>query len=93
MPRPILDETHTHPAIRQTLQGWHADTLREVQQAVAQHPVLVIGMAQNPFCSRARKALDAAGIAHQYLEYKQPRSCRYQRNHDRRSIQYLIRKL
>ena len=31
--------------------------------------VLVVGMAGNPFCKRARKALDAAGVPHQYLEY------------------------
>ena len=26
-------------------------------------------MAQNPFVKRARKALDAAGVAYRYLEY------------------------
>jgi monothiol glutaredoxin len=31
--------------------------------------VLVVGMAQNPFCRRARKALRDAGIEHHYLEY------------------------
>ena len=33
------------------------------------NPVLVVGMAQNPFCKRARRALDAAGVPYQYLEY------------------------
>lgn len=69
MPRPFLDETLIHPAVRQRIALYHADTLREVQQAVAANAVLVVGMAQNPFPRRARKALDAAGVAHTYLEY------------------------
>jgi monothiol glutaredoxin len=31
--------------------------------------VLVVGMMGNPFCRRARRALDGAGVAHHYLEY------------------------
>lgn len=69
MSRPILDESRIHPAVRERVAAHHADTLREVQAAVAQHPVVVIGMRGNPFCRRARKALDAAGVAHHYLEY------------------------
>ena len=69
MPRPILDEAHIHTAVREVIAGQHASTLREVQDAAAQHPVVVVGMRQNPFPRKARKALDAAGIAHQYLEY------------------------
>ena len=69
MARPVLDEARIHPAVRETVQRHFADTLREVQQAVAQHPVVVVGMAQNPFCRKARKALDEAGIAHHDLNY------------------------
>lgn len=69
MPRPVLDEAHIHPAVREAVAQHFADTLREVQDAVARHPVVVVGMAQNPFCRKARKALDAAGVAHHYLEY------------------------
>ena len=45
------------------------DIVREVQAAVTQHPVVVVGMRLNPFPRKARKALAAAGIAHHYLEY------------------------
>jgi monothiol glutaredoxin len=69
MPRQILDEAHTHPAIRETIANHHLDIVREVQAAVAEHPVVVVGMAQNPMPKKARRALDAAGIAHHYLEY------------------------
>ena len=69
MPRSTLEEARLHPAIRDTVANLHADIVHNVQAAAASNPVLVVGMAGNPFCGRARKALDAAGIAHQYLEY------------------------
>ena len=69
MARPILDETRIHPAVRDKVANLHQDIVREVQQAVAQHAVVVVGMRQNPNPRRARRALEAAGIAHHYLEY------------------------
>ena len=69
MSRSILDEDHIHPAIRETLANHHADVVREVQAAVAGNDVVVVGMAQNPFPKKARKALAAAGVPCKYLEY------------------------
>ena len=69
MPRPTLDEARLHPAIRERVANLNADIVHNVQSATASNPVLVVGMAGNPFCRRARKSLDAAGIAHHYLGY------------------------
>ena len=69
MPRPILDEAHIHPAIRDTVANHEIDIVREVQAALAANPVVVVGMKQNPFPKQARKALAEAGVAFQYLEY------------------------
>lgn len=69
MTRPILDDAHIHPAIRKTIANNHADTVSEVRAAVASNDVVVVGMKQNPFPKKARKALDAAGIAYKYLTY------------------------
>jgi len=69
MPRQTLDEARLHPAIRDTVANLHADIVHNVHAATLSNPVLVVGMAGNPFCRKARKALDAAGIAHHYLEY------------------------
>ena len=69
MSRATLDEAHIHPAIREKIANHHADIIDEVRAAIAAHSVVVVGMAQNPMPKKARKALDAAGIAHQYLEY------------------------
>ncbi|MDB5964866.1 MAG: glutaredoxin [Polaromonas sp.] len=69
MPRQILDETHLHPAIRARVASWQQPVLLEVQAALASHAVVVVGMGINPFVKKARKALDAAGIAHHYVGY------------------------
>lgn len=69
MTRSILDEAHIHPAIRKKIADEHAEIIQEVQAAIASNRVVVVGMAQNPFPRKARKALDAVGAPHKYLEY------------------------
>ncbi len=68
MPRPILDEEHIHPAVRQKLASV-APIVAEVQAAVARHSVVVVGMGLNPFPRKARRLLDAAGVTYHYLGY------------------------
>ena len=69
MPRAVLEESCLHPAIREKVASHHAAIVREVQAAVAGHDVVVVGMGMNPFPKTARKALDAAGVAHHDLDY------------------------
>ena len=69
MPRSILDEAHIHPTIRERIAGHHADIVGEVQAAIAANEIVVVGMAHNPMPKKARQLLEAAGLAHQYLEY------------------------
>ena len=69
MSRSILDEAHIHPAIRETVANSYADIVREVQAAVAQNDIVIVGMGQNPFPKKARKLLDAQRLAYKYLEY------------------------
>ncbi len=69
MPRQILDEVSLHPAIRDQVANLHADIVHNVQAAAASNPVLVVGMAQNIACKKARRMLRQAGASHQYLEY------------------------
>lgn len=69
MSRPILDEARIHPAVRECIATHHEATLREAQDAVARHAVVVVGMRGNPFCRKARKMLHAAGVVYHYLEY------------------------
>ncbi|HET6598388.1 MAG TPA: glutaredoxin domain-containing protein [Burkholderiaceae bacterium] len=69
MPRSILEEARLHPAVRDKVANLNADIVHNVNSAALSNAVLVVGMAGNPFCRRARKTLAAAGIAHHYLEY------------------------
>lgn len=69
MPRPVLACDHVHPAVRGKIDGLHADVLAEVQQAIQQHAVVVVGMFANPFVMRARAELRRAGIAHHYIGF------------------------
>lgn len=69
MVRTILDEDHIHPAIRDAIAGNKAEVVREVQAAIAGSGIVVIGMAQNPFPRKARKALESAGMPYRYLGY------------------------
>lgn len=67
--RAVLDESSIHPAIRETISTSHSDVVAEVIAAVAAHPVVVVGMKQNPFPRKARKLLLEHKIEFHYLEY------------------------
>lgn len=69
MSRSILDEAHIHPTIRATISNDNADIVAEVKAAIAANPVVVVGMAQNPFPRKARTVLSAAKVPYTYLEY------------------------
>jgi monothiol glutaredoxin len=69
MPRAILEEARIHPAVREKVANYRSDMVREVQAAIAGSDIVVVGMKQNPWPRKARKALEAAGIEYRYLEY------------------------
>jgi len=69
MPRPILQESHIHPAVREKVATNRMGLVLEVQAAIAAHPVVVVGMGMNPVVKVARKALMDAGVPFHYLEY------------------------
>lgn len=69
MTRQILDELHIHPAIRKTVSDHFRDTVQEVQTAIAQHRVVVVGMSGNPVVKKARRLLEEHKLHCQYLEY------------------------
>ena len=69
MPRAVLAESQIHPAVRERISQHHSTIVAEVQQAVRDHAVVVVGMGMNPFPRKARRALDAAGVPYHYLGY------------------------
>jgi glutaredoxin-related protein len=69
MSRPVLSETHIHPAIRDRVKTHHQDIVAQVQAAIAAAPVVVVGMGLNPMPKKACAALNAAGVKFEYLEF------------------------
>lgn len=69
MTRATLPEDRIDPAIRETITTHHRDIIDEVETAIAAHDVVVVGMKQNPFPRRVRKALKTHGVPFHYLEY------------------------
>jgi monothiol glutaredoxin len=67
--RPLLSEDKRAPAVAEAISNFHRDVVDQVRAAVEGDPVVVVGMAQNPFVKRARQALTEAGIQFTYLEY------------------------
>jgi monothiol glutaredoxin len=67
--RPILEEANIHPAVREKIANYRTNIVKEVQDAIAANPVVVVGMRMNPWPRKARRLLDAAGIAYKYVEY------------------------
>ena len=69
MARQILDATKIHPEALNIIETNHADIVAEVQEAISDNALVIVGMAQNPAPKRARKVLDEIGIDYRYLEY------------------------
>ena len=67
--RQILSAAQVHPVASQAIAGFHAGVVAEVQSAVAEAPVVIVGMSQNPVVGKARRALTAASVEYKYLEY------------------------
>ena len=69
MPRAVLAENNIHTSIRNRVADHQSAIVREVQAAVAAHPVVVVGMGANPYPKKARRWLDEANVPHHYLSY------------------------
>ena len=69
MSRKVLSEERVHPSIASVVAGKSGAIIDEIEAAITQNDIVVVGMAQNPHCKRARRKLDAKGAAFHYLEY------------------------
>lgn len=69
MTRRILEQERIHPEIRDRIANYRIEIVLEVEQAVAENDIVVVGMRHNPFPRKACRLLDAAGCGYKYLEY------------------------
>jgi glutaredoxin-related protein len=67
--RHVLEEARIHEGIRGQISDRNRDIVEEVERAIAEHDMVVVGMKTNPHPKRAVGALEKAGIAYKYLEY------------------------
>jgi glutaredoxin-related protein len=65
----MLETESVAPAALKKMASFHADVVAEVRAAIARDPLVVVGMAQNPFVRKARRALNDAGVPFTYIEY------------------------
>ena len=63
-----IHQNHSESALKH-IQGYHLEVVDQVKNAVAKDAVVIVGMSQNPFVRKARKALSQADIPFTYLEY------------------------
>ena len=57
-----------HPDAQHSIQSFHPNTIAEVEKAIAQHDVVVVGMFLNPYVIWVRLTLWQKGIAYHYLQ-------------------------
>ena len=69
MNRPVLAPEKVSQNALTLISGYHQDVVTEVANAVASNKIVVVGMAQNPFVGKARKALQNATKDFKYLQY------------------------
>lgn len=67
--RPQLPPARVAPDAARKMAAYHAEIVAEVERLVAESPVVVVGMAQNPHVKKVRDALSEAGIEFKYVEY------------------------
>ncbi|MCP4503652.1 MAG: glutaredoxin [Deltaproteobacteria bacterium] len=65
--RKILNEEKVHPAIQEKIAKYHSADIVELEKALQDHDVVVVGMGQNPVVKGVRKHLRAAGIDFHYI--------------------------
>jgi len=65
--RPLLPEDRIATAALRKMAAYHSDVVAEVEKAVAESPLVVVGMAQNPHVRNVRNALEAAGFEYRYI--------------------------
>jgi glutaredoxin-related protein len=67
--RPQHDPSRIAPDALGKMSGFHADVVERVARAVADQPVVIVGMSQNPHVKNVKTALSAAGFTFTYLEF------------------------
>jgi monothiol glutaredoxin len=69
MRRKILAENNLSPKAQNRIGNFFPETIQEIEVSIEKNEWVIVGMAQNPFVKKARKALQEKNIQFSYLEY------------------------
>ena len=67
--RQVLPDNLIHNGAAQAIKSFHPDVVSEVEKAIKENEWVVVGMAQNPVVSKARKFLNGKSIQFKYIEH------------------------
>lgn len=67
--RKVLSNDKIHSAALSAMASFHPEAVTEIESAIAKHEWVVVGMAQNPVVTKARKVLGAQNIQFHYIEH------------------------
>ena len=67
--RTYLANEQIHPAAQKSIQSFHPEIVEEIKSAIKSNEWVVVGMAGNPFCKKARVHIENKGLPVKYIEY------------------------
>jgi monothiol glutaredoxin len=67
--RSVLSNNQIGDAAEKAIQSFHPEIVSEIEKAIQANKYVIVGMAQNPIVSKARKDLDEAGLSYHYIEH------------------------
>jgi glutaredoxin-related protein len=67
--RHTLPDNRVSEAAQRAIETFHSDIVKEVQAAIQNHRVVVVGMQFNPYVRKAQTLLRSRGIEFHYLGY------------------------
>lgn len=67
--RNTLEQSKIDAKALSAMEKFHSEYVKEVEEAIKNNPVVIVGMKQNPVVTKARKVLNDNNIAFKYIEY------------------------
>jgi monothiol glutaredoxin len=66
--RKVLSDNQIHSRAQDAMTAFHPEMVMQVQEAIAKHEWVIVGMGQNPVVKKARRILEARGVSYHYIE-------------------------
>ncbi len=67
--RKVLNTAQVHETALKSIAGFHPEHIMKVEEAIQKNDYVIVGMALNPFCKKARKALEERSLKYEYIEF------------------------